>query len=161
MARDKNAQTKLIRLGQILRIFMKKEKVASSWLSKQFQTTPRTIQRDLLLLKEIHAAQSVSRAVDHVGLSQPAISVPDGQIYLQYQGSPMPVTSEIQTGSAMTNTASIAYLSQRSTRSARIFVYFRTKGILCRMSCTRPNGQSHPQTRRPTSAPAAARKPIT
>lgn len=52
MARDKNAQTKLIRLGQILRIFMEKEQVASSWLSKQFRTTPRTIQRDLLLLKE-------------------------------------------------------------------------------------------------------------
>jgi predicted DNA-binding transcriptional regulator YafY len=31
---------------------MEKEKVSSSWLSKQFQTTPRTIQRDLLLLKE-------------------------------------------------------------------------------------------------------------
>ena len=52
MVREQNAQTKLIRLGQILRIFMEKEKVSSSWLSKQFQTTPRTIQRDLLLLKE-------------------------------------------------------------------------------------------------------------
>lgn len=52
MVRDKNTQTKLIRLGQILRIFMEKEQVASSWLSKQFRTTPRTIQRDLLLLKE-------------------------------------------------------------------------------------------------------------
>jgi predicted DNA-binding transcriptional regulator YafY len=52
MTRDKNVQTKLIRLGQILRIFMEKEKVSSSWLSKEFQTTPRTIQRDLLLLKE-------------------------------------------------------------------------------------------------------------
>jgi predicted DNA-binding transcriptional regulator YafY len=52
MARDKNAQTKLLRLGQILRIFMEKEQVASGWLAKQFQTTPRTIQRDLLLLKE-------------------------------------------------------------------------------------------------------------
>lgn len=52
MVRDKGVQTKLIRLGQILRIFMEKEKVSSSWLSKQFQTTPRTIQRDLLLLKE-------------------------------------------------------------------------------------------------------------
>ncbi len=52
MTREQNAQTKLIRLGQILRIFMEKEKVSSSWLSKQFQTTPRTIQRDLLLLKE-------------------------------------------------------------------------------------------------------------
>jgi predicted DNA-binding transcriptional regulator YafY len=52
MVREKNAQTKLLRLGQILRIFMEKEKVSSSWLSAQFQTTPRTIQRDLLLLKE-------------------------------------------------------------------------------------------------------------
>lgn len=52
MARDKNTQTKLLRLGQILRVFMEKEKVSSSLLSKQFQTTPRTIQRDLLLLKE-------------------------------------------------------------------------------------------------------------
>jgi len=52
MVREQNVQTKLIRLGQILRIFMEKEKVSSSWLSKQFQTTPRTIQRDLLLLKE-------------------------------------------------------------------------------------------------------------
>jgi len=52
MVREQNSQTKLLRLGQILRIFMEKEKVSSSWLSKQFQTTPRTIQRDLLLLKE-------------------------------------------------------------------------------------------------------------
>ena len=52
MTREKNVQTKLIRLGQILRIFMEKEKVSSSWLAKEFQTTPRTIQRDLLLLKE-------------------------------------------------------------------------------------------------------------
>jgi predicted DNA-binding transcriptional regulator YafY len=52
MSRDRNTQTKLIRLGQILRIFMEKETVASTWLSKHFQTTSRTIQRDLLLLKE-------------------------------------------------------------------------------------------------------------
>lgn len=52
MKRDKNAQTKLLRLGQILRVFMEREKVTSSWLSREFQTTPRTIQRDLLLLKE-------------------------------------------------------------------------------------------------------------
>jgi predicted DNA-binding transcriptional regulator YafY len=31
---------------------MEKEKVSTTWLSKYFQTTPRTIQRDLLLLKE-------------------------------------------------------------------------------------------------------------
>ncbi|HPL67426.1 MAG TPA: WYL domain-containing protein [Syntrophales bacterium] len=52
MTRDRSAQTKLIRLGQMLRIFMEKGQVSSTWLSKHFQTTPRTIQRDLLLLKE-------------------------------------------------------------------------------------------------------------
>ena len=52
MSRDKNAQTKLIRVGQILRLFMEKEKVSTTWLSNHFQTTPRTIQRDILLLKE-------------------------------------------------------------------------------------------------------------
>ena len=51
MAHEKRVQSKLIRLGQILRIFMEKEKVASSWLADYFRTTPRTIQRDLLLLK--------------------------------------------------------------------------------------------------------------
>lgn len=40
MSLDKNAQTKLLRVGQILRVFMEKEKVSTTWLSKQFQTTP-------------------------------------------------------------------------------------------------------------------------
>ena len=52
MTRDRNTQTKLIRLGQILRIFMEKGQVSSTWLSQYFRTTPRTIQRDILLLKE-------------------------------------------------------------------------------------------------------------
>ena len=52
MGREKKTQTKLIRVGQILRVFMYKEKVSSSWLAKEFRTTPRTIQRDLFLLKE-------------------------------------------------------------------------------------------------------------
>jgi len=52
MTRDRSTQTKLIRLGQILRIFMEKGQVSSTWLSQHFRTTPRTIQRDLLLLKE-------------------------------------------------------------------------------------------------------------
>jgi predicted DNA-binding transcriptional regulator YafY len=52
MGRDHNTQTKLIRLGQILRIFMEKGQVSSTWLSNHFRTTPRTIQRDLLLIKE-------------------------------------------------------------------------------------------------------------
>jgi len=51
VGRDRSAQTKLTRLGRMLRMFMEKEQVASSLLSKHFQTTPRTIQRDLLLLK--------------------------------------------------------------------------------------------------------------
>ncbi|PKN07659.1 MAG: transcriptional regulator [Deltaproteobacteria bacterium HGW-Deltaproteobacteria-7] len=51
MAHEKKLQSKMIRLGQILRIFMEKEKVSSTWLSDYFRTTPRTIQRDLLLLK--------------------------------------------------------------------------------------------------------------
>ncbi len=52
MERDRKVQTRLIRLGQILRIFMEKETVSSAWLAEYFRTTPRTIQRDLLLLKE-------------------------------------------------------------------------------------------------------------
>jgi len=47
-----NPRKRLIRLGQILKIFMEKEIVSTTLLSRQFQTTPRTIQRDLLLLKE-------------------------------------------------------------------------------------------------------------
>ena len=43
---------RLIRLGQILKIFMEREKVSTTWLSNYFQTTPRTIQRDLIMLKE-------------------------------------------------------------------------------------------------------------
>ena len=52
MERDRKVQTRLIRLGQILRIFMEKETISSAWLAEYFRTTPRTIQRDLLLLKE-------------------------------------------------------------------------------------------------------------
>jgi len=43
---------RVVRLGKIVRVFMEKDKVSSSWLSREFRTTPRTIQRDLLLLKE-------------------------------------------------------------------------------------------------------------
>ena len=52
MPREKKAHSKLIRVAQILRFFMVKEKILSSWLAKEFRTTPRTIQRDLALLKE-------------------------------------------------------------------------------------------------------------
>ena len=52
MIAEDTPRKRLIRLGQILKLFMEKEKVSTTWLSKYFQTTPRTIQRDLLLLKE-------------------------------------------------------------------------------------------------------------
>ncbi|PKN19273.1 MAG: transcriptional regulator [Deltaproteobacteria bacterium HGW-Deltaproteobacteria-6] len=52
MKATENPKKRLIRLGQILKIFMEREKVSTTWLSKHFQTTPRTIQRDLILLKE-------------------------------------------------------------------------------------------------------------
>ncbi|HOO41105.1 MAG TPA: WYL domain-containing protein, partial [Syntrophales bacterium] len=52
MPSAKNPQTRLIRLGQMLKIFLEREKADSTWLSNHFHTTPRTIQRDLLLLKE-------------------------------------------------------------------------------------------------------------
>ncbi len=48
---DKNLG-KLVRIGQILRILMEKDHVSCDWLSKQFQTTTRTIQRDLAFLKK-------------------------------------------------------------------------------------------------------------
>jgi len=48
----KDQQTRLIRLGRMLKIFLEKDKADSTWLSEHFHTTPRTIQRDLLLLKE-------------------------------------------------------------------------------------------------------------
>jgi predicted DNA-binding transcriptional regulator YafY len=47
-----NPQTRLIRLGQMLKIFLERDKVDSTWLSHHFHTTQRTIQRDLSLLKE-------------------------------------------------------------------------------------------------------------
>jgi len=52
MPSAKNPQTRLIRLGKMLKIFLEREKADSTWLSDHFHTTPRTIQRDLLLLKE-------------------------------------------------------------------------------------------------------------
>ena len=44
MGRDMNTQTRVIRLGKILRVFMEKKKVSGCWLSREFQTTSRTIQ---------------------------------------------------------------------------------------------------------------------
>ena len=52
MRRDRSTQMRLVRLGQILKLFMEREKVSTTWLSQSFQMTPRTIQRDIILLKE-------------------------------------------------------------------------------------------------------------
>ncbi len=52
MGAQKGSETRLIRLGRILRLFMERERIQTTWLSKELQTTPRTIQRDILLLKE-------------------------------------------------------------------------------------------------------------
>ena len=52
MAEENRTRSKMIRLGRILRLFMEKEKITVAWLAGYFRTTPRTIQRDLLLLKE-------------------------------------------------------------------------------------------------------------
>lgn len=47
----KNSQNKIFRLLRIIKIFSEKEKVPVSWLSRQFQITTRTVQRDLKILK--------------------------------------------------------------------------------------------------------------
>ena len=52
MPSSKNPQTRLIRLGRMLKLFLERDKVTSTWFSDYFHTTSRTIQRDLLLLKE-------------------------------------------------------------------------------------------------------------
>lgn len=52
MGTQKGSETRLIRLGRILRLFMEHDRIHTSSLSKQLKTTPRTIQRDVLLLKE-------------------------------------------------------------------------------------------------------------
>ena len=52
MESRKAVQKRLIRLGQILKVFMERDKTTSSWLSQHFNTTPRTIQRDILMLRE-------------------------------------------------------------------------------------------------------------
>lgn len=52
MTSEDTPRKRIIRLGQILKIFLEKDKVSTAWLSKYFQTTARTIQRDLILLKK-------------------------------------------------------------------------------------------------------------
>jgi predicted DNA-binding transcriptional regulator YafY len=48
----KNTQKRLLRLAQILKILSDEDKVSTLSLSEEFQTTQRTIQRDICFLKE-------------------------------------------------------------------------------------------------------------
>lgn len=50
--KQKNTQSRLGRMGQILKLFLEKERVSTATLSTAFQTTKRTIQRDLAILKQ-------------------------------------------------------------------------------------------------------------
>lgn len=51
MTGQKNTHRRLMRVGQMLKLFLEKERVTTATLSREFQTTKRTIQRDLTFLK--------------------------------------------------------------------------------------------------------------
>ena len=52
MTGQKNTHRRLMRVGQMLKFFLEKERVTTATLSREFHTTPRTIQRDLSFLKQ-------------------------------------------------------------------------------------------------------------
>ena len=52
MTAQKNTHRRLMRVGQMLRLFLEKERVTTATLSREFHTTARTIQRDLSFLKQ-------------------------------------------------------------------------------------------------------------
>jgi predicted DNA-binding transcriptional regulator YafY len=52
MTGQKNTHKRLMRVGQMLKLFLEKERVTTATLSREFHTTPRTIQRDLSFLKQ-------------------------------------------------------------------------------------------------------------
>ncbi len=52
MIGQKNTHRRLMRVGQMLKLFLEKERVTTATLSREFHTTPRTIQRDLSFLKQ-------------------------------------------------------------------------------------------------------------
>ena len=52
MTAQKNTHRRLMRVGQMLKFFLEKERVTTATLSREFNTTPRTIQRDLSFLKQ-------------------------------------------------------------------------------------------------------------
>jgi len=52
MTGQKNTHRRLMRVGQMLKLFLEKERVTTATLSREFHTTARTIQRDLSFLKQ-------------------------------------------------------------------------------------------------------------
>ena len=52
MTGQKNTHKRLMRVGQMLKLFLEKERVTTATLSREFHTTARTIQRDLSFLKQ-------------------------------------------------------------------------------------------------------------
>ena len=48
----KSTHRRMMRLGQMLKLFLEKERVTTESLRRAFETTPRTIQRDLSFLKQ-------------------------------------------------------------------------------------------------------------
>ncbi|OPY05733.1 MAG: HTH domain protein [Syntrophaceae bacterium PtaB.Bin038] len=52
MTGQKNTHRRLMRVGQMLKLFLEKERVTTATLSREFHTTARTIQRDLAFLKQ-------------------------------------------------------------------------------------------------------------
>ena len=52
MTAQKNTHKRLMRVGQMLKLFLEKERVTTATLSREFHTTARTIQRDLAFLKQ-------------------------------------------------------------------------------------------------------------
>ena len=52
MTGQKNTHRRLMRVGQMLKLFLEKERVTTATFSREFHTTPRTIQRDLSFLKQ-------------------------------------------------------------------------------------------------------------
>jgi predicted DNA-binding transcriptional regulator YafY len=52
MTPQKNTARRLNRVGQILKLFLEKDRVSTATLSQTLQTTTRTIQRDILFLRQ-------------------------------------------------------------------------------------------------------------
>ena len=85
--------------------------------------------------------------------NRPPSSVPAGQIYLQKNGDPTPVSSTRKAGRRITIKIRIKYLIYLAGRSIFAGTLYFGSGILCSRSCTSPNGHSSPQTTRPKTTP--------